>query len=180
MFTTTRLVPWRGRFGLRPGRREEEHPLDLFHREFDRLFEDLWSGFDLPMLGAYERPYGAAMPRMDMTEDEDRIRVAVELPGMEEKDVEVVLEENVLTIKGEKKAEMEAAETPYGYRERFYGSFRRSIPLDVEVVTDKVMATFDKGVLTVDLPKTAEARKTYKKIPIHAVGEAKKIEKKAA
>ena len=180
MFNMTKLAPWRGRFGLRAGRREEEHPLDVFHREFDRLFEDLWTGFDVPMLGAYERPYGATMPRMDVSEDEDRIRVAVELPGMEEKDVEVVIEGDVLTIKGEKKAETETAEKPYGYRERFYGAFRRSLPLDVEVVTDKVEATFDKGVLTIDLPKTAEARKTYKNVPIHTAGEATKIEKKAA
>ena len=179
MFTTTRLVPWRGRFGLRPGRREEEHPLDLFHREFDRLFEDLWPGLELPMLGAYERPVAATMPRMDMTEDEDRIRVAVELPGMEEKDVEVVLEENVLTIKGEKKVETKEAEKPYAYMERAYGSFCRRIPLDMEVVTDKVEATFDKGVLTVDLPKTAEAKKTFKKVPIRTVGTVKKLEKAA-
>lgn len=180
MFTKTRLVPWRGRVGLWHGPREEEHPLDVFHRGFDRLFDELWSGFDMPMLGAYERPVGAMMPRMDLTEDDDRIRVAVELPGMEEKDVEVVLEDNVLTITGEKKAETEAVEKTYGYRERFYGAFRRSIPLDVEVAADKVEATFDKGVLTVVLPKTAEARKTSKKIPIHAAGETRKIEKKAA
>jgi HSP20 family protein len=63
--------------------------------------------------------------------------------------------------------------------ERSYGSFRRSIPLDFEVVTDKIDATFDKGVLTIDLPKTAEAKKAYKKIPVRATGKVKKLEKAA-
>ena len=114
-----------------------------------------------------------------MTEDEDRFHIVVELPGMDEKDVEVVLSDNVLTVKGEKKVEVEETEKPYAYMERSYGSFRRSIPLDVEVVTDKIEATFDKGVLTIDLPKTAEAKKAFKKIPIRAAGTVKKLEKAA-
>jgi len=179
MLSKMSLAPWRGRLGLRRGERELEHPLDVFHREFDHLFENLWRGFDMPMLGQNEMPFGTAMPRMDMTEDEDRIRVAVELPGMEEQDVEVTLSDNVLTIKGEKKVETEETEKPYAYMERSYGSFCRSIPLNVEVVTDKVEATFEKGVLTIDLPKTAEAKKTYKKVPIHTVGKVKKLEKVA-
>ena len=180
MFMKTSLVPWRGGFGLRHGAREEAHPLDVFHREFDRLFDELWRGFDLPMLGGYEMPYGAMTPRMDVTEDEGHFLVSMELPGMDEKDVEIVLSDNVLTIKGEKKVETEETGKPHTYMERSYGSFRRSIPLDLEVVTDKVEAKFDKGVLTITLPKTAEAKKTYKKIPIHVSGKVKKLEKKAA
>ena len=179
MLSKRSLIPWRGRLGLRHGEREQEHPLDAFNREFDHLFENLWRGFDLPMLGRYEVPFGAMMPRMDVTEDEDRIRVAVELPGMDEKDVEVALSDNVLTIKGEKKVETEETEKPYAYMERSYGSFRRSIPLDFEVVTDKIDATFDKGVLTIELPKTAEAKKAYKKIPVRATGKVKEMEKAA-
>lgn len=179
MFSKMALAPWRGRLGLRQGVREEEHPLDVVRREFDHLFENLWRGFDLPVVGGYEMPFGAVMPRMDVTEDENRFRIAVELPGMDEKDIEVALSDNVLTITGEKKVETEETEKPYAYMERSYGSFRRSIPLDVEVVTDKVEATFDKGVLTIDLPKTAEAKKAYKKVPIHTVGKVKKLEKVA-
>lgn len=170
------LAPWRGWHGLRHGEREREYPLDVFHREFDRLFEDLWRDFDLPMLGRAMMPFEAVAPRMDVTEDEDRIRVAVELPGMDEKDVEVVLSDNVLTIKGEKKVEREETGKPHAYMERSYGLFHRSIPLDVEIVTDKVEATFDKGVLTIDLPKTAEAKKHYKKVPVRAAGKVKKLE----
>jgi HSP20 family protein len=179
MFTKMSMTPWRERFGLRREERVEQHPLDVFYRDFDRLFENFWRGFDLPMAGQYEAPFGAMMPRMDVTEDEDRFRIAVELPGMDEKDVEVVLSDNVLTITGEKRVETKEAEKPYTYMERSYGSFRRSIPLGVEVVTDKIEATFDKGVLTIDLPKTAEAKKAFKKIPVRATGAVKKLEKAA-
>ena len=179
MFSKMSLVPRRGRFGLRHGEREQEHPLDVFDREFGHLFENLWRGFNLPMLRWHEAPLGGTMPRMDVTEDEDRIRVAVELPGMDEKDIEVALSDNVLTIKGEKKVEAEEIEEHYAHMERSYGSFHRSIPLDFEVVTDKVEATYEKGVLTINLPKTAGAKKAYKKIPIRAAGKVKKLEKAA-
>ena len=73
MFTKMSVTPWRERFGLRQGERVQEHPLDVFYRDFDRLFENFWRGFDLPMLGRYEAPFGAMMPRMDVTENEDRL-----------------------------------------------------------------------------------------------------------
>jgi HSP20 family protein len=176
MLSKMSLAPWRGRFGLRHGEREQEHPLGVFQREFDHLFENFWRGFDLPTLGRHETPFGGMVLRMDVTEDEDRIRVAVELPGMDENNVEVTLRDNVLTVKGEKKEETEETEKPYTYMERSYGSFHRSIPLDAEVVAEKAEATFEKGVLTISLPKTAEAKKPYRKIPIRADGTAKKLE----
>lgn len=181
MLNKMSLAPWRGRFGLRHAEPERENPLAVFHREFDDLFEDLWRGFDLPMsvLGGYEAPFRAMTPRMDMTEDDDRIRIAVELPGMDEKDVEVTLRDNVLIITGEKKLETEETEKAYAHLERSYGRFRRSIPLDVEVMADRVEATFDKGVLSIDLPKAAEAKTPHKKIPIRAAGKVKKLEKAA-
>ena len=174
MFTKMSVTPWRERFG----HGEREHPLDVFRRDIDRLFENLHRGFELPVLGWYEATFGV-MPRMDVIDDENRYRITVEVPGMDEKDVEVVLSDNVLTIKGEKKVETEETEKPHTYMERSYGSFRRSIPLDVEVVTDKIEAIFDKGVLTIDLPKTAEAKKAFKKIPVRSAGMAKKLEKAA-
>lgn len=179
MFSKMSLTPWRERFGLRHGEREQEHPLDVFYRDFNQLFGNLWRDYELPMLGRYEMPFGAMTPVMDVTEDEDRFHIAVELPGMDEKDVEIVLSDNVLTIKGEKMMESKEAEKPRAYMERSYGSFRRSIPLGVEIATDKIEATFDKGVLTIHLPKTAEAKKAYKKIPIRAAGTVKKLEKAA-
>ena len=180
MLTRTSLMPWRGRFGLRHGRREEDYPMEVFRREFDRLFDDFWRGFELPSFGRMDYPLGMMAPRMDVTEEDDEFLVTMELPGMDEKDVEVELSDNVLTIKGEKKAEEHEAGKGRTYMERSYGSFRRSIPLDLEVVTEKVEARFDKGVLTVVLPKTPEAKKETRKIPIGVGAKAEKLEKKAA
>ncbi len=184
MFNKTSLIPWRGRFGLWRGERGEEHPLEAFHREFDRLFDDFWRGFDRPgfepsAFGRLDRGFGAMTPRIDLSEEDNRYLVSVELPGMDEKDVEVVLADNVLTVKGEKKAEKDESDKGFAYRERSYGAFQRSIPLGAEVAADKVEARFDKGVLTVELPKTPAAKTAGKKIPIHGSGKVKKLEKAA-
>ena len=96
------------------------------------------------------------------------IKVSAELPGMDEKDIDVSLTRDTLTIKGEKKEEKEDTGKDYYKMERSYGSFTRSIPLPVEVDTDKVQATFKKGVLEITLPKTAKAIQETKKVPVKA------------
>lgn len=179
MFGMRDLIPWsRGR-EVSPGRHGWEHPLIRFQRDVDRMFDEMWHGFDLPTFGRLGR--GDMMsPRVDVSEADDNILVTVELPGMDETDVELLWSDNVLTIKGEKKAEHEQKERGYTYTERSYGSFERRIPIDSEVVSDKLDATFKNGVLTVTLPKTPEARKHFKRIPVHGEGEEKKTEKEAA
>ena len=156
--------------------RRIEHPLVAFQREVDRLFDDFWRGFDLPLLGRPERVGGSLAPRIDISEKDDEVVVSAELPGLDEKDIEVTLTDNVLSIRGEKKLEKEEKELGYTYTERSYGSFERRIPLDVEVLGDKVSAAFKNGVLTVMLPKSPEAQRHVRHIPIGA-GEA---ERKAA
>jgi HSP20 family protein len=176
MLNMRELIPWtRGR-EVTSGRRVE-HPLVAFQREMDRLFEDFWRGFDLPAFGGPERIAGSVSPRIGISEKDDQIVVSAELPGLDEKDVEVTLTDNVLSIRGEKKLEKEEKERGYTYTERSYGSFERRIPLDVEVLSDKVSATFKNGVLTVTLPKSPEERKHVRHIP---VGGAIEGEKKAA
>ncbi len=91
-----------------------------------------------------------------MHETDTGIVITAELPGMEEK------------------------ENGYAYSERSYGSFERRIAIDTEIVSDKVDAAFKNGVLTVTLPKKPEARKHFKRVPIHGSGEERKTEKKAA
>ena len=180
MVSMRSLMPWSGHRAMRHGKHGDVHPLDVLSRDMERLFEDYWRGFELPMFGRFERSLGTMMPKMDMMEDESEYRMVVELPGMDEKDIEVSLSDDVLTIKGEKKVEKEDEEKAYFYKERAYGSFHRSIPLDVDVLTDKVEARFDKGVLTVVLPKSPEAKMKYTKIPVNVSAEVKKMEKKAA
>ncbi len=180
MFGMRDLIPWsRGR-DVTSRRQGPEHPLMTFQRDLDRMFEDLWQNFDLPVFGRFERERGMVTPRLDLHETDTEFVVTAELPGMEEKDVEVVLGDNVLTIKGEKKAEHEEKEKGYAYSERSYGSFERRIPIDTEVVSEKVDAAFKNGVLTVTLPKKPEARKHFKRVPVRGSGEEKKTEKKAA
>ena len=180
MFGMRDLIPWNRGRDVAPRRYGTEHPLTTFQRDLDRMFEDLWQGFDLPMVGRFAGERGLISPKLDMHETDTEVVVNTEHPGMEEKDVEVVLGDNILTIKGEKKAEHEEKEKGYAYTERSYGSFERRIPIDTEVVSDKVDAAFKNGVLTVNLPKKPEARKHFKRVPIHGSGEEKKTEKKAA
>jgi HSP20 family protein len=150
------------------GRRElAEDPFTAMRREMDRMFEEMTKSFSLarPAFGM-----GLMAPRVDMRETDTAVEIQAELPGVTEKDVEVQLAEGVLTIKGEKKQEREEKEKGYYLMERAYGSFLRQIPIPVEVEEDKVEAKFDKGVLTITLPKKPSAETKAKKIEIKSGG----------
>ena len=169
------LIPWsRGR--ELSGGRPAEHPLVSFQREMDRLFEDLWRGVDVPTFLRGERSGGAISPRIELSDKPEHLVVRAELPGLEEKDVEITLTEGALVIRGEKKLEKEEKEEGYTYSERAYGAFERRIPLEFEVLGDKVTAEFANGVLTVTLPKSPRAMASARRI---AIGKAP-AEQKAA
>lgn len=145
--------------------REMMNPFAAFRQEMDKLMDDFLGGFDL-------RPFSfradAFTPSVDVVDTDKEIRVSAELPGMDEKDIEVSLTGEVLTIKGEKKEEREEKGKDYFRSERSYGSFLRNIPLPIEVDTTKVQASFKKGVLTVNMPKTTKAIDRTKKINVKA------------
>lgn len=132
--------------------------------EFDRLFDEAWRGFGLA-LPAQEAPRFA--PRVDVTESDEAYTVRADLPGLEEKDIQVSLEEGVLSIQG-KVASEKKDEKKEGVRyvERARGSFHRSIELPAEIDADKVAASYRQGVLTVTLPKRPEAKPEVRTIPI--------------
>lgn len=113
-----------------------------------------------------ERQAAMPMPRFDVAETEDAVVVEAELPGMTEKDVQVTLQDNVLTIKGEKKKEEETKKKNVYIAERSYGSFQRSLRLGPDLDTDKVQAGFKKGVLTITVPKTEPAKSQSRTIDI--------------
>lgn len=150
--------------------------------EMDRVFDQFTEGFGMPSFGmpAFRRMFDLAptwstpsvmnfaVPAVDVTEDEKTYTVAAELPGMEEKDVEVTVTGDMLTIKGEKRAEKEEKEKNYYVSERSYGEFRRTFVLPEGIDREKIAATFAKGVLTVTMPKTVEAQKEQKKIEVKA------------
>lgn len=141
------LMPWTGFGNLK----------DEMDRLFDRLASTKWD--DFPTLGDFS-------PSMDMSETKDSLVVKVEVPGMEEKDIKVSLQENLLTITGEKRQEKEEKEERYHRVERSYGAFTRGVRLPVAVDGSRVQATFKNGLLTVTLPKTPAAKGTT--IPIKA------------
>jgi HSP20 family protein len=101
---------------------------------------------------------------VEVVETDKDIRIAAELPGMDEKDVEVSVSDDVLTIRGEKRAEIDDKERHFS--ERYYGRFERRIPLPFEVEDDRAEASFENGVLTVTLPKSPEAEAKTKRIAI--------------
>ena len=183
MLRPTELMPWAGARFLPYGTRGFERPFESLPYELDRFVEDMFRGFDFPTVRRVEPRYAVAVPRVDVVEDEKEIRVYAELPAMDKDNIEVAVSDDMLTIKGEKKLEKEETGKEYALRERAFGSFYRQIPLAVEIVADKVEASFENGLLTVTLPKTAEMRTKFKKIPVHTVHGTKsfeKVEKKAA
>lgn len=140
-----------------------DDPFLVLQRQMNRLFEDAFSG-TLPALRAGSG--GMLAPSIEVKETDKAIEVEAELPGVDEKDVQVTLEDNILTIKGEKKAEREESKKGYYMSERSYGSFLRSFELPTGVDADKVNATFNKGVLKVTLPKPPAAQSKAKKIDV--------------
>ena len=105
-------------------------------------------------------------PRVNVTEDENGVYLSAELPGMDEKDIELSVTDDAITIKGEKKQENEDKSKNYYRSERSWGSFQRSIALPEHVDTDKAEAAFEKGVLTITLPKVETEKSKAKKIAI--------------
>jgi len=160
------LLPSLRRRAETPAKREEEHPFYSLQREMNRLFDDFFRGFDLEPFGTREDRYAGFSPSIDLREDEKAFTLKAEIPGIDEKDVEVLVSDDAITIKGEKKEEQEDKGKDYYRVERTYGSFHRVIPLPKGVNLDKVEATFKNGVLSISLPKTEEARTKGKKIPI--------------
>ena len=160
------LIPW-GRKTTGGLRNQNDNPVAALQRDIGRVFDDFWSRFDRPF-GLSTGVLGGSWPTADVSETDTAIEVSIELPGMDEKDIDVSVSEDTLTIRGEKKSETEKNEKGYYLSERSFGSFHRSIALPASVDTNKVDAKFKKGVLTVTLPKTPEAQERVKKIQVRA------------
>ncbi|MDR4503308.1 MAG: Hsp20/alpha crystallin family protein [Candidatus Scalindua sp.] len=146
---------------------ELQHPVATLHREVDRLFDDFFKGFGgFPSLPFREERLTEFSPKINVSENDKEIEVSVEVPGMDQNDVEVNVRDDVLTIKGEKKEEKEEKDKEYYHVERSYGSFYRSLQIPCEVDHDKVKAEFKKGVLKIYLPKSEKARENVRKIEV--------------
>jgi HSP20 family protein len=136
-------------------------PFFALRREMDRLFDDAFRGFGL---SDFSRANGFGWPHVEVVDRDKEIRVTAELPGLLEKDIEIQVEDDVLTLRGEKRSEFNDEDRRYS--ECYYGRFERRVALPTEVDEDRANATFRNGVLTVVLPKTERARQHTKRIPI--------------
>ena len=159
------LVPWGRERGVSTSR-DREDSFSSLHREMNRMFEDFARSFDLAPWSGWEAE--GFHPRTDVSETDDEVLVTAEMPGLEEKDFELNLTENLLTLKGEKRLEHEEREEGAVHRiECGYGSFQRTIQLTCEVVAEEATATFRNGVLTVTLPKAPSAQRPVHRIEVN-------------
>lgn len=158
------LIPWRDKSQDLANRDEMLDPFVSFRREVDRVFDDFFDGFGSRGLSSTGSRRFA--PTVDISETDKDIVISAEMPGLDEKDFEVSLSGDLLTIKGEKKAEREQKNGDAYYLERRFGSFSRSIRLPFEVKDDNVDARYDKGVLSLRVPKPAEVQKAVRKIEV--------------
>jgi len=151
------------------------HPFENLRRQMERIFDDFDRDFGLstirrPMFDfehSLRREWAtASAPAVDLTETDKTYELTAELPGMDEKSIEVKLTNGGISIKGEKREEKEKHEKDYYLHERHFGTFERYFQLPDGVDRDKIEAKFDKGVLTITLPKTPEAQKPEKRIPV--------------
>jgi HSP20 family protein len=143
----------------------EVRPLDIFRIDMDRLFDDFFTGFGLNPLIEFEGGTEMFTPRIDMTEDDKAIHVNAELPGLDEKDIDISLTSDSITISGEKREEIEHKDEECYCSERSYGKFRRVIPVE-DVNLDKAEAVFSKGVLNITLPKLEGSKRSSRKVEI--------------
>lgn len=159
------LIPWRRQESSAPAvyREEDRNPLVQFRREIDRMFDDF---FRSPAMGGR---FGSTMhwPSVEVRETDEDVRITAELPGLNEKDVDITVENGVLTIRGEKTSEHEDRDR--GWSERYYGRFERAVALPDGADDTQGEASFRDGVLTVRMPKSQQAVRG-RRIPISTSG----------
>ena len=148
---------------------------DDFFRDMRSLMDQMLSGWDsgltvgLPSVVGEKFPAGVSFaPRFEVHETENAVELSAELPGLEEKDVDISVTKDMLTVQGEKRLETKKEEKGTLYTERSYGKFYRSLPLKWDVDRERVEATFKNGVLNINLPKTAAAKNEVRKVSIRS------------
>ena len=142
-----------------------EDPLSGMRRELDRMFDDMWRG--LPSTAGVATASSMAL-RLDVKEDDKSFHVTADLPGLSEKEVEITFDDGMLTIRGEKKVERDEQQGTWHLVERSYGSFARQLSLSANIDANRIEASFNKGVLSINLPKLPSEQAKAKKIEIKA------------
>jgi HSP20 family protein len=155
------LIPWARKDAASDTKSSSDNPIATLQREMNQVFESFWN-----RVGHSDWPWGSGEARSDMVETDNAIEVSIELPGMEMKDIEVTVNDDMLTVKGEKRVERQEEKKGYYLSERSYGAIYRTIPLPPGVDGEKAQASFKNGVLTIKLPQTPEAKAKVKHIEV--------------
>ncbi|RJP87819.1 MAG: Hsp20/alpha crystallin family protein [Desulfobacteraceae bacterium] len=148
------------------------HPVSQLHQEIDRMFDNMYRSFGWPSF-SFEEPFlprmtAALEPTLDVSATENEYDITVEVPGVEEKDIQLELVHDTLNIKGEKKQEREEKDKDYYRVERSYGSFHRMLSLPEDADQDNINATFKNGIMKITIPRKALPKTETKKIEIKA------------
>lgn len=161
------------------------HPLLSLRNEIDRVFDTVFSGLALRPFGPWDLDFSPfkglderfqpAWPKVDVAETDKAFAITAELPGMEEKDVEVTVSDGCLTVQGEKRSERNEDEENYHLMERNYGKVRRTFRVPDSVAADKIEANFENGVLTITMPKTETSAPKTVPITAHKAKKEKKV-----
>ncbi|MCE1251969.1 MAG: Hsp20/alpha crystallin family protein [Anaerolineae bacterium] len=164
--TLNHLIPWKRSEKL-PVRRQEADSFLQLRDEMDRMFESFFEPpWSLRPFEPFESNFSGFMPSLDVNETDKDINVTIELPGLEDKDIQLSLENNVLTVSGEKKFEKQEKKNNFHRLERSYGSFSRQVALPCDVDEDRVSAVFKNGILNISLPKLQANSSQNKRIVV--------------
>lgn len=144
-----------------------KHPIDVFQDGFNRMVSNFF-GDDWGLSSDFfaNKRFSNFSPVVNVSVNKNSVQVTAELPGLSDKDIQISLQDDVLTIKGEKKVEKESKDNDYLRVERSYGSFQRSIQLPCEVEADSIKASHKNGVLKIEMPKSAKARESSRLIEV--------------
>ena len=156
-----RFIPWK----WVQDQKNVPHSFEEFQRQLNDLLEVMWTKIGTQHHGVSGRAYS---PRSDLGESAKALEIRMDLPGVEEKDIEIRVSDDNIIIQGEKKSEYEEKGWNYHLSERAYGSFHRTFSLPPGADADKTKASFENGVLTIAIPKKAGSQKPGKSIPIGA------------
>ena len=145
---------------------EDTDPFLAMRREMNRLSDDVFGGFGLPAAFGPALRQMPVAPKIDVSETENEIQIKAEMPGIDQNDVEVLLEDDRLIIRGEKKEEREDKDRNYHVRERVQGAFSRTLPLPFAPDPNQVKAEFKDGVMTITIPKPQEVKQKQHRIEV--------------
>lgn len=145
---------------------QDMDPLMAFRREMDRVFDDLMRGFGMPSLPIPRAMPAVLAPQIDVSETDQEVRIAAELPGIDENNVEVIVADDILTIRGEKQIEQEEKDRDYRVVERARGSFSRSLRLPFSIDPQQVQASVKDGVLTITIPKPKDVQEKTSRVEV--------------